>query len=93
MTQITNFIITNIDTDEKGTIGTLSCMNVDDVMKAIEIYDRMRMNRNRPRKAPLAKNQNDLALAYYLKGISRSTYYRRLKELGISPAPPKWESQ
>ena len=90
MTQGTNFIIEDMATDGKITVGSLSCMNLEDAKKAIEIYDSMRLNRNRPRKARLAKTQDDLALAYYLKRISRSTYYRRLKELGLSPAPPKW---
>lgn len=64
-------------------------MTIHDAVKAIETYDRMRLYRNQPRKARSADSYEDLSLSFRVGSISRSTYYRRLKILGLQARPPK----
>lgn len=82
------FIIEDMGTGEKISVGPFD-MSISDASKAIEVYDRLRRNRNRPRKSIYADDHDDLSRAYQIGKISRSTYYRRLKALGIQPKPPK----
>jgi len=70
-------------------ITTETEMSLEDIVKAIATYDRLRKNRSRPRRARFAETQEDLAYAYQCGKISRSTYYRKLKELGFPPKSPK----
>jgi transcriptional regulator of acetoin/glycerol metabolism len=89
MIKSTNLIIEDLETSEKTSVGSMSGMTIHDAAKAIEIYDRMRLYRNEPRKARYADSHEDLSRSFRLGRISRTTYYRRLKQLGISPRPPK----
>jgi hypothetical protein len=76
-----NFIIEDMATDEKVTIASLSDMTLKDAQKAIAAYDKLRLNRGRPRRARYADNAERLETAYKIGRISKSTYYRRLKQL------------
>lgn len=87
------FLIYDSDaTMERGKNYTLvrtdTEMTLDDVASAIMAYDRLRKNRSAPRRARYAKTQEDLARAFKRGLISRSTYYRRLHDLGLPPTSP-----
>jgi len=78
---MSNFIIEDIATNEKTSTLSLSNMTLKDVEKAILAYDRLRLNRSRPRRARYADDAESLETAYKIGRISKSTYYRRLKQL------------
>ena len=78
---MSHFIIENLMTGEKIPTASLSAMTLEDVGKAIHAYDRLRLNRSRLRRAPYAKDADSLGGAYERGDISKSTYYRRLKQL------------
>lgn len=75
------FIIEDIATDEKASVASLSSMTLKDVVKAIEAYDRLRQNRGQSRRARWATDAASLRKAYEWGKISKTTYYRRLKQL------------
>lgn len=66
---------------ESGLLMIDSNMTVNDIEKAISAYDKLRLNRSKPRKARYAKDADSLATAYHLGRISKTTYYRRLREI------------
>ena len=87
--QIIEFRVWETDRDgnhrqEPGEFGILSIesgMKTGDIEKAIMAYDRLRLNRCRPRKVRYANDEDSLATAYRLGRISKTTYYRRLRAL------------
>ena len=66
---------------ENGVVMIGSSMNVADVRKSIIAYDNLRLNRSRPRKARHCNDKESLERSYRLGNISKTTYYRRVKEL------------
>lgn len=71
------------ETKEIGSLVIDSNMTVNDIEKAIMAYDKLRLNRSRPRKVRYANDAESLATAYRLGQISKTTYYRRLRELDL----------
>lgn len=79
---MTDFFIEDLTTNEEFITTSLSNMTLKDVTQAIRTYDKLRLNRGQPRRARWAKDNESLKLVYGLGQISKSTYYRRLKQVG-----------
>lgn len=75
--------------EKSVTVFSESDMTLEDAEKALEKYDKYRIGKNKPRRAKWARTPKQLKTAFQIGKISRSTYYRRLKDLGFDPEPPR----